>query len=453
VIGRTLALARALAEAGAPVSPAELADALGALGALGEHLERGSVRAALGATLAKSPEAQRLFARLFDLFFPAGFARERSRADEELSDEALREEVRKAIATGDDERLGALAALAVERFANLGGSRAAAGVYHSYRTARGLHLEQLRDQLLAGMRETAPEELGWREREREREARRRLAALTRRIDDEVLTRLAEDRNPSEVARSLGLRVAADVDIMHASREELAEIRDAVRPLAAKLVARLERRHARERGPFDLRRTMRRSLQTGGVPLDPAVRRRRPFRPDVVVLTDISGSVAAFARFTLQLLWALGSELRKLRSFAFIDAVDEVTPWVQGSWNLDAALRDVGQHARVVGRVGHSDYGAVFEQFARQHLEALGPRTTLIILGDARTNYHDPGVRAFRELACRARSTHWLNPEPARYWDTGDSVIGAYAPWCTSVVECRTLAQLERFVDEVLGRAS
>lgn len=448
MIERTLAFARALGEAGAPVSPAELADALRALRVLGEagDLGRGSVRAALRATMAKDPAALGVFDVLFAVFFGTGG----SSVEEELAeldDEELRREVNRALAEADEERLAELAAAAVERFGEVSPERAVAGVYYAYRTARGLDLERMRSELLGALGSPEGAELGWRERERE--AKRRIERLSRRIEEEVTARLAALRDPSELARTLGVRVAADVDIMGATREELVAIREAVRPLAAKLVSRLERRYRREDGPLDVRRTLRRSLGSGGVPLDPVLRPRRPHRPDVVVLTDISGSVASFARFTLQLLWALAGELAKLRSFAFIDAVDEVTPLVGGSWDLDGALRAVAERARVVGQAGHSDYGAVFAQFAERFGEAVGPRTTVLILGDARSNYHEPHPEVLAELARHARAVHWLNPEPARYWDTGDSVMAAYAPSCTSVAECRTLAQLERFVEEVL----
>ncbi len=447
MISRTLALARALAEAGAPVSPAELSDALRAVASL-PLLERSSVRAALAATMVKDPSAREVFAALFDVFFPRGLAPEEIGTDEgELDDDALRDAVRAALERGDEDELRALAATAVERFAEIAPGRSVAGAYYTYRTQRGLELDRMRAELLAASTRSSEPDVSWLHEERE--ARRRLAALARFVDEAVTARLAHEREPEELARSLGLRVAEDVDIMGASREELLAIRNAVRPLAAKLVSKLERRHARREGFFDLRRTFRRSLGTGGVPLDPARRPRRPRRPDVVVLTDISGSVAAFARFTLQLLWALAGELRRLRSFAFIDAVDEVTPLVDGSWDIEAALRAVAERAVVVGRQGHSDYGAVLRQFEERYAHVLSPRTTLLILGDARSNFHDPHAEVLVHLARRARATYWLNPEPARYWDSGDSVMGAYAPACTAVVECRSLRQLEHFIEEVL----
>ncbi|ACU53732.1 VWA containing CoxE family protein [Acidimicrobium ferrooxidans DSM 10331] len=444
MIGRVLGLGRALAEAGAPVSPAELVDALRAVAAL-EDLARSPLRAALRATMVKDVSALPIFDVLFDIYFPMANPTDQDLA--ELDDAAMRAELEVALRDGDDERLAALAAAAVERFGEVHSGAAVAGAYYAYRTQRGLDLERVREELLAGLARPHDAELDWRERERE--ARRRLQSFSRHIDDAVRARLARERDPDELAHSLGLRIADDVDIMNASREELAAIREAVRPLAAKLVARLERRRTRRGGPLELRRTIRRSLSTGGVPLEPVFRPRRPHRPDVVVLTDISGSVASFARFTLQLLWALAGELRRLRAFAFIDAVDEVTPLVGGSWDLDAALRAVAERAAVVGKQGHSDYGAVFAQFEERFVDAVSPRTTLIVLGDARANYHEPRAEVLDRLARRARATHWLNPEPARYWDSGDSVMGAYAPSCTSVVECRTLAQLERFVEEVL----
>ena len=163
---------------------------------------------------------------------------------------------------------------------------------------------------------------------------------------------------------------------------------------------------------------------------------------------MSGSVAEFARFTLTLVHALTAEFARVRSFVFVDDVDEVTDRVQPrAARLDLSRLVAGGDA--VGAHGHSDYGRVFARFRALHgRAAIGPRTTLVITGDARNNYRDPGLGAFRALAARARRVYWLNPEPRARWNTTDSIAAAYAPFCHRMVEARNLRQLAAFVHDV-----
>ena len=217
---------------------------------------------------------------------------------------------------------------------------------------------------------------------------------------------------------------------------------AVRPLARQLARRVaQRRRLQRRGRLDVRRTMRRSLGSGGVPLYPAYRRRRASKADVVVLCDLSGSVAEFAQFTLTLVHALHHELARLRSFVFVDGVAEVTDLIDGAGDLPDPhhlLRRPG----VVAADGHSDYGRAFERFWAAHAPTvLTAGTTLIVTGDARTNFRGAGLEAFRLMTEQARRTYWLNPEPRADWDHGDSCMGDYAPACSAVFEVRSLRQL------------
>jgi uncharacterized protein with von Willebrand factor type A (vWA) domain len=185
-----------------------------------------------------------------------------------------------------------------------------------------------------------------------------------------------------------------------------------------------------------------------VPLDPAFRARRPTKPDVVVLCDVSGSVAEFAHFTLMLLSALQAELAGLRTFVFVDGVADVTPLLGAS---DRALdpRLLVTLPGVVAGDGHSDYGAAFTRFLELHGGVIGPGTTFLVTGDARTNHRAPGLRAFRELCRRARRVYWFDPEPAAEWDTDDSAMELYRETCTAVFEVRSLAQLTDAVAEIM----
>jgi uncharacterized protein with von Willebrand factor type A (vWA) domain len=195
--------------------------------------------------------------------------------------------------------------------------------------------------------------------------------------------------------------------------------------------------------------MRNSLASGGVPLEPKFRHPRPSRPEVFLVCDISGSVASFARFTMQLMYAMGEQFSKIRSFVFIDGLDEVTDVFEKATDMPEALQRVTTEAKVVWVDGHSDYGHALEVLRTGWGDAVSKKTTLIFTGDARNNYHGAQAGIFKELADRARRTYWLNPEPKSYWDTGDSIVSEYARYCTGVYECRNLRQLEKFVYDLV----
>jgi uncharacterized protein with von Willebrand factor type A (vWA) domain len=223
---------------------------------------------------------------------------------------------------------------------------------------------------------------------------------------------------------------------------------AIGPLTRKLAARLARRRRKRAGRLDFRRTMRKSLATGGVPAEPQFRHPRPHRPEVWLLCDISGSMATFSRFTLQFTHAMSTHFSKLRSFAFVDTIDEVTDYFGAGVDFGSALQRVTTEAEVVWLDGHSDYGNSLETFKTRYGRQLTPRTTVIITGDARNNYRPPRDKVLGDIAASARAVVWLNPEPKAYWDTGDSAMSHYATHCTSVHEVRTLRQLEDFIEDL-----
>ena len=183
-----------------------------------------------------------------------------------------------------------------------------------------------------------------------------------------------------------------------------------------------------------------------MPAEPKFKYPRPSKPEIFVIADISGSVAAFARFTLHLVYAISGQFSKVRSFVFIDGIDEVTRFFEGVEDITEAVHRVNTEADVVWVDGHSDYGHAFEVFWERCGKEIGPKTTVMILGDARNNYHASQSWVLKEIEKRARHVYWLNPEPKSYWDTGDSIVGEYATHCDGTFECRNLRQLEKFVD-------
>jgi uncharacterized protein with von Willebrand factor type A (vWA) domain len=444
-----------LRTAGVPVSMVESIDAMRALTEI-DVCDREAVRSALGATLVKNTRHHAAFDRAFEAYFsleptedppaslgtfdggtPGGSGGGRST---ELLAEALR--------SGDAGLLGALARHAVRSFAGIEPGRPVGGIYYVYRALRAFDLDDAIDHLLDEATASALERRLLRST-----FEARAAELRRLVESEVRRRLVADRGRDAVAATLRQVPLEDRDLMHATRLELRDIERVVSPLARKLAARLaERRKRGKAGRLDFRRTVRTSLSTGGVLTDPSFRPRKPTRPDIMLLVDVSGSMATFARFTLQFVYAMSAQFSRLRAFAFVDGLDEVTGFFTPGVDFEDAVARVHDEAEVVWFDGHSDYGHSLEIFRERFFGEMSTKTTLIVAGDARSNYRDPRADLFAEMASVARSAYWLNPEPRHYWNTGDSTMRAYEPFARSF-EVRTLRQLERFVERVTSRRS
>lgn len=226
-----------------------------------------------------------------------------------------------------------------------------------------------------------------------------------------------------------------------SDEEVQEVRRSVRRLAEKLrgKARVRLRHARA-GAIDVRRTLRASWRTLGVPIAPERRRRRPDRPRLVVLCDVSDSVRLAARFMLELVYALQELFADTRSFVFVSELGEVTALFARE-SVGAALGSVFGGA-AVSLTENSNYGRVLARFHREHLGAIDRRTTVVIIGDGRNNYQADEGWVLDDLRRRARALLWINPERRGSWSIGDSAMAAYAPRCTRVLEVACAAELE-----------
>ena len=183
-----------------------------------------------------------------------------------------------------------------------------------------------------------------------------------------------------------------------------------------------------------------------MPADLVFRKPHPSKPEIMLIADVSSSVAAFAGFTLQLADAISSEFSRVRSFAFTDGIEEITGDLSSAPDITTAVRRISSRPGVVRLDGHSDYGMVLESFWERWGPQIRARTSVIILGDGRSNYHASRSEVLRAIRQRARHVYWLNPEPAHTWDTGDSIISEYGKYCDEVVECRNLRQLKEFVE-------
>ena len=461
-----------LRAAGLPVSLTENLDAMEAV----RHIpleDREAFKYALAATLVKSNAHWKAFETVFEVYFSLRgpeyrvgdadhdvdlaelmeeiWADQQARqADgggmEGLTPEELAQLLYKALLDGDQATMAALARQAVKRYAGMEPGRPVGGTYYLYRTLRNLDLEGMLERLMEGARADGPL-TPLEERLLRDEYEWRIAQLRQEIEAEIRRRLVADRGVQAMAKTLRKPLPEDVDFMHASREELLALRKALQPLTRKLAVRLarKRRHGRK-GPLDFRNTMRHSLSYGGVPADPKFKFPRPAKPEIIVLADISGSVAAFARFTLHLVYAISSQFSKVRSWVFIDGIDEVTSYFEGIEDIGEAVHRVNTEADVIWVDGHSDYGHAFDTFWKAHARDVSPKSTVLLLGDARNNYHASNAWIVAEMRKKARHVYWLNPEPRSYWDTGDSIVGEYGTHCDGVYECRNLRQLERFVD-------
>ena len=450
---RVLELGEELRREGVAVGTSELLDALQVLGEIG-WTEQSDFREALAATLAKSQEDRRTFELVFDRFMFRAVElaalsediREQDDATaasenpddggldlEELTDEqleALRAQIAAALRDGSEGAMRDLARMAIAAF---GRRQEGSGVI-------GVDVQRIRRAL--GLRSEPQPELPAEDPRRDglpRQALRRFEALLRR----ELERAQIERTGSlPPARPLG---ELDRALPSGPLQDLAAVHRVVAQLRRRLATQgLQARGHRRHAHVDVRRTMRASLQTGGVPVVLKYRPRRPRRPEIYVLCDVSTSVTSASVFFLSVLHALHDSFRRMRSFVFIERISEVTDIFEHERDFRAVSERISGDAGVADISGYTDYGRVWSEFLEQVQDDLHPRATVIVLGDARTNGRDPRADIFAQIAARAGRTFWLNPEPRLYWNYGDSVIAAYEQYCTAF-ECWTTAQLEDFV--------
>jgi uncharacterized protein with von Willebrand factor type A (vWA) domain len=452
VAERLTGLVGALRAHGVRIGTGETVDAAQAVEALG-LADRDRLREGLAATLLHSTGQRRVFDPVFDLYFPPLVGAPRSDGRESDAPAADREELRDrlaaALAAGDREMLERLAIEAVDGFGGYGSSPGSDG-WSSYQTLDRLRPQTLMARVRDSVRARQDGAAGFADRLLEDEIRRRIEMFRALVATEARRRVAERRGRDQMARRAVAPTADRVDFLFAGRDRLAELRRTVQPLARKLATRLAARRRRAaRGTIDLRRTLRGSLSTGGVPMRPVLRRRRPVRPELVLLCDVSGSVAGFSDFTMLLVQALHDQFSKVRVFAFVNRIDEVTGLlVHGAADPEGLGTRIRSEATLTGWHDSSDYGAAFGEFAERYVDAVGPRSTVFVLGDARTNMGDPNLPAVRRLSERARRVYWLNPEPLSQWGTGDSAAPEYAG-LVEMHECRNVRQLSELIGRLL----
>jgi uncharacterized protein with von Willebrand factor type A (vWA) domain len=438
--GSLLAFAEDLREEGVAVGTSEILDTFAVL----EHVpwsDQADFKEAIAATLAKSPEDRRVFELVFDRFFfraaEAEAARRRitegdgrgAEGEAEINLETLRQQIAAALRDGSDGAMRDLARLAIAAFGEGQGSGVLGVDVQRIRRALGLRAEPQPE---------LPEDDPRRQGTPREQLRRFEQHLRRELERAMIERTASlppKRPLNELDRALPTGPLQDLAAVH---RIVAQLKRRLATQGQELKGR--KRHAH----VDMRRTMRASLETGGVPITLKYRPQRPRRPEIFVLCDVSTSVTSASTFFLSVLHALHDAFRKLRSFVFIERISEVTEVFERERDFRAASEAISKDAGVADISGYTDYGRVWEEFLAEIEDELHPRATVIVLGDARTNGRPPRDDLFAAITARAGRTFWLNPEPRLYWNYGDSVISAYEQHCIAF-ECWRTDQLEDFV--------
>jgi uncharacterized protein with von Willebrand factor type A (vWA) domain len=450
---------RALRAAGAAVSPAEAIDAAQALSVVG-YSERRTVKDTLSIVLAKTVEEKELHDRLFDLYFsraappppePAPSASSAGAEAEEGGDAAAEDgpeggggapdpadRLVDLAASGDSDRL----AVALERAASAAGVDeirfASQGGYFARRMLETMGVEALETRLMERLRSRAPEAEG--EAQTLMDARAFLMRKARAVVDsrfEVFGRAATESFMNDAV--------ANRPIDKLSLRDMERMKAVVARMARRLAARhSRRRRTRDQGRLDIRRTLRANAGHDGVPFDVIWKTRRRDRPSVVALCDVSGSVATYVRFLLMFLYALNETVADLDAFVFSHELGDVSA-VLSRMDFETAF----EHILLEFGAGGTDYGQALMDLRNHHWRAIDRRTTVLILGDGRSNHADPRLDILAEIADRSKRVVWLCPEPPGRWGTGDSEIPRYRPLCTALTYCATALDLERALDEVL----
>jgi uncharacterized protein with von Willebrand factor type A (vWA) domain len=444
---------RALRTAGAKVSPSEAIDAARAVALVG-YAERQTLKDSLSVVLAKTTEEKDLHDRLFDLYFSraapppedADLTREEgggegddgaSSASEGQAGGAA-EALLNLARSGDGARL----AVAMERAAAAAGVDdirfASQGAYFARRMLETLGVEALEQRLMDRLQTRTPEAQA--EAQALMEARSALGRAARKVVDarfEVFGRAATETfmNTAVTNRAIDKLSLRDMERMKA----------VVARMAKRLAVRHSRRRkVRNRGRLDIRRTLRANSGHDGVPFEVVWKKKHRDRPKIVAICDVSGSVAVYVRFLLMFLYALNETVTDLGAFAFSNALADVSAPLK-RMDFESAF----EHILFEVGSGGTDYGQALIDLKNHHWEQIDRRTTVLVLGDGRSNHTDPRLDIFSEMADRAKRVVWLCPEPAGRWGSGDSEILRYRPFCTALTHCATALDLEAALDEVL----
>jgi uncharacterized protein with von Willebrand factor type A (vWA) domain len=449
--------AQLLRQNGLRISPSEVADANQASLLVGFE-ERAAFRGALRATLVKRGQDAPVFDRLFELYFTGA----KDLIDglqgalfdkEKLSEQELQEIARQlaqlspltqALAFGQSDQLARILRQAMLNMDFRGLQSPLQKGFYARRllnAAGGTQAEKELSQLLANLRERGfdPEGL-------ELLAQKTNQAL--QALEEAARRVAEREQKARDPEQKGVQSLMHRNIASLTPDEVKRMRTVVRRLAERLKARLSRRRkVRRRGQLSVRRTLRKNYATGGDPYKLVFRSKRPERPEIMVLCDVSDSVRNVSRLMLQFVYTLQELYSRVRSFVFVSDIGEVTHLFKGM-DVSAAV-DLATASKVINLAANSNYGNAFKLFHSTYLGGITRRTTVIVIGDGRGNYNPPNAWALAEVKRKAKRLIWLCPEEQHSWGFGDSEMPLYARNSTRVESVRSLDDLNRVADELM----
>lgn len=440
VVSLVLQMVKSLRNRGLAVSTGETLDAIRALAEI-DVTQRSHVRHALHVTLVKDDSHEVLFTRVFEATFPRWRPqRPQNPSTPGGSDQGAVDGVLEALQSGDSQAIDEALDEALERFSGDPNDGRSAG-HHVQRTLRRLNVPDIYKRYL----ESSERATDLDKSVSSAEASLAVEQMKRRLADLASGRIREmtGRDASQQMED-----PEDRPLLRAGPDELAAMRQAMRPLARKLATRLSNRRRRGTSGLDMRRTIRASMQTGGVPVKPVLRRKRPTKPDLIVLCDVSGSTAEFAPFTLTMLHAVHQEFRRVRSFVFIDGIVEITELLQNSPGVLDPHHLLARKG-LVAHDGRSDYHRALSTFIDTWGDSVTAKTSVIIAGDARSHDRASALPQIAELDHRARRLYWLNPEPMKEWGKQDSRALEYANHCTAVFEVSTIRDLMNAVLEIV----
>jgi uncharacterized protein with von Willebrand factor type A (vWA) domain len=442
---------RAARGAGVHVSPAESIDAMRAVEKVG-FAERTILRDTLLLTLAKSEDEKKALGACFDLFFSQPEPAQKEANDNEASTEAPASPSETTAGTGgaESQNLGPLAQMLLSQDRNaiaaaIANASAAASLSDiRFFTQRGIFSSRILEQMGIGRLNDDLEALT----ADNPALGERLAALTDGLRETIRDAVSQALllYGREEAENLRNEILRNAPLSRIEPRQIEQMRALIRQIARRLRERYSKPRKRQRrGHLDVRRTLRRNAAWGSVPFLTAWKRRHRDRPKIVALCDVSGSVARVSDFFLLLIHSLHEVVSDVRSFAFSGHLIEVSDILEAK-SAEEAMGDI------MGKVGFgsSDYGNSLADFERGFMSTVTPQTTVIVLGDARSNNLDPGADILRRISERAKRVVWLNPEGRLTWGFGDSEMPRYATFCNVVRQCATAQQLERAVGDIVA---
>lgn len=437
---------RALRSADVNVSTAETLDAARAVRLIG-YEDRDVLKTSLRSVLAKSQGEKEAYDRLFDLYFSQHKKTTEERSSEDTSSRESDNEPEMgfkdfmSLANSSDETELDLAMARAGNAADIQDIRFSTQVgYYAQKMLKALGVEAMEKTLLEKLHEHTPEA--------DQEAEDMMAArkeMTRRAID--YTKRQFDVFGVGATQQFREDFLADKRISEMDRSDIDRMRPLIEKLAKKLATKHSRRRRRKnRGQLDIRKTLRSNAGRDGVPFDVHWKQKRKDRPKIVLICDVSGSVARYVRFLLLFLYCLRDVVPELHSYAFSARLKDVGPFLDVPLDrFESAMERIMHEAGW----GSTDYGQALSDMKVDHWHHIDRQTTIIVLGDGRSNHGDPRIDLFEEAASRAKRVVWLNPEARPLWGTGDSEMLRYRPYCSVLSYLSTLKDLERAIDDVL----